>query len=206
MARTETDDHASTERQRRYATLLAGETRRAARLVADLLDIARIDAGTALHAEDVDLGPIVAAETERAALLAPGLTVRRTGREPPLSVRADQTRVAQILSNLLDNARRYTPPGGEITVHTDVRGGRAELTVSDTGPGTPDDDRERVFDRLVRLDSARDRESGGAGLGLAIGRALAEAHHGTLVCLPGAAGAVFRLSLPLAALSRDSNL
>jgi signal transduction histidine kinase len=71
------------------------------------------------------------------------------------------------------------------------------VTVVDSGPGIPDADRERVFDRLVRLDDARDRGSGGAGLGLSIARGLAEAHHGTLECLARESGAAFRLSLPL---------
>lgn len=74
----------------------------------------------------------------------------------------------------------------------------AELTVTDTGPGIPDPDRERIFDRLVRLDLARNRDAGGAGLGLAIARGLARAHHGDLTCEPHQTGAQFRLTLPLA--------
>ncbi len=185
-------------RRGRFATLLAGETRRAARLVADLLDIARIDAGAALRCEDVDLVEIAAAEVDRAAMLAPNLTVRLTGDGQTLPVHADPQRIAQILTNLLDNACRHTPQGGEITVHTGRREHNAEITVTDTGPGVPDSDRERVFDRLVRLDDARNRDSGGAGLGLPIARALAQAHHGNLECLPRQTGAAFRLSVPLA--------
>ncbi|MCX2931028.1 HAMP domain-containing sensor histidine kinase [Mycobacterium sp. CVI_P3] len=183
-------------RTRRHAELLCSETRRAARLLNDLLDIARIDAGVSLRPERTDLGRIVDDEVDRAAMLAPGLSVRRTG-ERQLYVDADPNRLAQILSNLLDNARRHTPPSGHITVNVERADGTAQVTVSDTGPGVPDDDRERIFDRLVRLDDARDRDSGGAGLGLAIARGLAEAHGAALVCLPNDGGAVFRLSLPL---------
>ncbi|WP_046316334.1 HAMP domain-containing sensor histidine kinase [Mycobacterium sp. UM_Kg1] len=185
-------------RRGRFATLLAAETRRAARLVADLLDIARIDAGAALRCENVDLVEIAAAEVERAAMLAPNLTVRLNGDGQTLPVHADPQRIAQILTNLLDNACRHTPQGGEITVHTGRCEHHAEVTVTDTGPGIPDSDCERVFDRLVRLDDARNRDSGGAGLGLPIARALAQAHHGSLECLPRQAGAAFRLSVPLA--------
>lgn len=190
-------DDASISRLRRYAELLAGETRRAGRLVSDLLDVADIDAGTTLRSVDLDLVDVTAAEVERAAMLAPSVSVRLVGDSSRLPVRADPERIVQILSNVLDNARRYTPRGGEITVRTAARDQTAEVTVVDSGPGIPDADRERIFDRLVRLDEARDRGSGGAGLGLSIARGLAEAHHGTLECLPREAGAAFRLSLPL---------
>jgi signal transduction histidine kinase len=111
-------DDASISRLRRYAALLGGETRRAGRLVSDLLDIAGIDAGTALRSEDVDLVDVVAAEVERAAMLAPSVSVRLVGDGSRLPIRADPGRIVQILSNVLDNARRYTPRGGEITVRT----------------------------------------------------------------------------------------
>jgi two-component system, OmpR family, sensor kinase len=187
----------ATVRRRRYTALLTSETRRVTRLVSDLLDIASIEAGVALSNEDVDLLDIVAAEVDRAAVLAPSLTVRLVGEGNQLPIRADSSRIAQILSNLLDNARRYTPNGGEITVCTAVCDQNAEVTIIDSGPGIPHADRERIFDRLVRLDDARDRGSGGAGLGLSIARALAQAHHGTLECLPQASGAAFRLALPI---------
>ncbi|AKN18013.1 two-component regulator - sensor kinase [Mycobacterium haemophilum DSM 44634] len=201
---TETTGHdddaaadSATVRRRRYAALLARETRRATRLVSDLLDIASIDAGVTLRREDVDLVDIVAAEVDRAAMLAPSLTLLLAGDGNQLPIRADPSRIAQILSNLLDNARRYTPHGGKVTVRTAAREHNAEVTVVDSGPGIPEADRERVFDRLVRLDDARDRDSGGAGLGLPIARALAQAHHGALECLPQPCGAAFRLTLPM---------
>jgi two-component system, OmpR family, sensor kinase len=194
---TDATDDLATVRRRRYAALLAGETRRVTRLVSDLLDIASIDAGVAMSNEDVDLLDIVAAEVERAIVLAPSLTVQLVGNGNQLPIRADPSRIAQILSNLLDNARRYTPNGGVITVCAAARNHNAEVTITDSGPGIPPADHERVFDRLVRLDGSRDRHSGGAGLGLPIARALARAHHGTLECLPHASGAAFRLTLPM---------
>ncbi|WP_156181208.1 sensor histidine kinase, partial [Mycobacterium nebraskense] len=189
--------------QYRRASLLLSDARRAGRLVSDMLDLSRIDAGLPLDTHDVDLAAIADAETDRAAMLAPQLTVGRTG-VAKLNVNADPTRLAQILSNLLDNARRYTPPGGAITVDVRVQDGAAEVTVTDSGPGIPDDERERIFERLVRPDAGRARDHGGAGLGLPIARALARAHGGDLVCLAHDGGAKFRLSLPVdAAVERN---
>ena len=165
-----------------------------------MLDLSRIDAGLPLDAHATDIAKIVDAEADRAAMLAPQLTVTRTGLTE-LAVRADSTRVAQILSNLLDNARRHTPRGGRITVNltrqqSSAAGHLAIVTVTDTGHGIPEDERERVFERLVRLDTARTRDHGGAGLGLPIARALARAHGGDLICLPHQGGAQFQLTLP----------
>jgi len=195
-----TDSTGSTDvpgtRAQRHAELLGSETRRAARLINELLDFARIDAGLSLRPERTDLGDIVATEVARAAMLAPDLSVRHTG-ERHLYLDADPARVAQILSNLLNNARRHSPVSGQITVNVEKTDDTAEVTVTDAGPGVADSDREKIFDRLVRLDGARDRDSGGVGLGLPIARALAEAHNGTLVCLSSDVGAAFRLSLPI---------
>jgi signal transduction histidine kinase len=185
----------SARRQRRLQLLL-GETRRASRLVRDMLDLSRIDAGVNLEIGDADLGVIAEAEVDRAAMLAPSLTVTRTGVDR-VPIRADPARLSQVLSNLLDNARRHTPAGGTVTVDVTVNADIATLTVTDTGPGIADADRARVFDRLVRLDQARHRDHGGAGLGLPITRALAEAHGGTLLCALHDAGARFELRLPV---------
>ena len=184
--------------QYRRASLLLSDARRAGRLVSDMLDLSRIDAGLPLDMHDVDLAAIADTEADRAAMLAPQLAVDRTGLTH-LNVDADPMRLAQILSNLLDNARRYTPPGGAITVDVRRHDDAAEVTVTDSGPGIPDDERERIFERLVRLDAGRARDHGGAGLGLPIARALARAHGGELVCLPHDGGAEFRLTLPAAA-------
>lgn len=182
--------------QYRRASLLLSDARRAGRLVADMLDLSRIDAGLPLDRQLTDLAALVDAEVQRTAMLAPQAMVTRTGPDALAAV-VDSTRVEQILSNLLDNARRHTPEGGSITVDLSADRGVAEMTVTDTGPGVPDDERERIFERLVRLDAARARDYGGAGLGLPIARALARAHGGELVCLPHDGGARFRLTLPL---------
>jgi signal transduction histidine kinase len=160
-----------------------------------MLDLSRIDAGLALELHDVDVAAVLDGETDRAAMLAPQISVSRTGLTT-LSLNADATRLSQIVSNLLDNARRYTPAGGAITVDLRADEGLAQVTITDTGPGIPDDQRDNIFERLVRLDAGRARDHGGAGLGLAIARALARAHGGDLVCLPHEGGARFRLTLP----------
>ncbi|MEO8815736.1 MAG: HAMP domain-containing sensor histidine kinase [Mycobacterium sp.] len=209
------DAEPAVRRQYRRATLLLAEARRATRLVTDMLDLSYIDAGLPLELKDIDLAAIIDTEVDRAALLAPQLHVAHSGLDT-LPIRVDPTGVAQILSNLLDNARRYTPPGGHITVdvrcpsgpggHGTADGGSAEVTVTDTGAGIPADDRERIFDRLVRLDTARGREHGGAGLGLPIARALAVAHGGELTCLRHHGGARFRLVIPLGTEARSRSV
>lgn len=183
--------------QYRRASLLLSDARRAGRLVSDMLDLSRIDAGLALELHDVDVAAVLDGEVDRAAMLAPQVSVTRTGLTT-LHLDADATRLSQIVSNLLDNARRFTPAGGAITVDLRAPEGIAEITVTDTGPGIPDNQRDNIFERLVRLDTGRARDHGGAGLGLAIARALARAHGGELVCLPHQGGAQFRLTLPRA--------
>lgn len=183
--------------QYRRASLLLSDARRAGRLVSDMLDLSRIDAGLALELHDMDVAAVLDGEADRAAMLAPQVSVTRTGLTT-LHLDADATRLSQIVSNLLDNARRYTPAGGAITVDLRAPEGLAEITITDTGPGIPDDQRDNIFERLVRLDPGRARDHGGAGLGLAIARALARAHGGELACLPHEGGAQFRLTLPRA--------
>lgn len=184
-------------RQHRRATLLLTEARRATRLVSDMLDLSYIDAGLPLALKDVDLIGIIDSQLDRAALFAPQLHLARTGVDSAI-VRVDPMRVAQILSNLLDNARRYTPPGGQITMDVDRVGSDVVVLFSDTGIGIRDEDADRIFDRLVRLDRARGRDHGGAGLGLPIARALAGAHGGSLICVsPHEGGACFRLVIPM---------
>ncbi|HEX4721900.1 MAG TPA: HAMP domain-containing sensor histidine kinase, partial [Pseudonocardiaceae bacterium] len=189
---------ASQEDRDRLHLLLVRESRRAGQLVNDLLDLARIDAGIDLTMAQVDLRALADAQADRIRVLAPELTVRVDG--PKLTVLADEARITQIVANLLDNARHATGTDGHIGVWLRQVGGFAELLVTDDGHGVPPADRDRIFDRLVRLDTARDRRFGGSGLGLPIARGFARAHGGDLTCGPppvGGSGAVFRLLLPI---------
>ncbi|MBY4109929.1 HAMP domain-containing histidine kinase [Rhodococcus fascians] len=183
------------DRVARWSELLVGESSRASRLVGDMLDSVRAENTSDLDATDTDLADITRRTVERAALLMPDIRFDVAAAQP-IPVHIDVGRIEQILSNVLDNAGRFTPSGGTIRVAVG-RDTHAFITVDDEGPGVAEADRERIFERLVRLNSARDRASGGVGLGLSIARTLARAHGGELVCLAGPSGARFRLTLPL---------
>jgi two-component system OmpR family sensor kinase len=157
-----------------YDDLDAG-VQRAAHLVDQLLTLARIEPeALATRAVDCDLAAIAKdAIVARGALAAKRHIDLGLAREAPVRVRGDPASLAILLSNLLDNALRYTPEGGKIDVALDDDGGRAVLTVIDNGPGIPPEERARVFDRFFRGD---DREPG-SGLGLSIVRRIADAHH-----------------------------
>ena len=114
-------------------------------------------------------------------------------------VRGDVAALRRALLNLVENAVKYTPPGGKVELDLVTGDGRAMLTVSDTGIGIEPADAERIFEPFVRLDAARARDTGGAGLGLAIARSIVIAHGGTLTVesRPGS-GSRFTIRLPLA--------
>jgi two-component system OmpR family sensor kinase len=121
--------------------------------------------------------------------------IRVTSHLEPISVMADEAMLRRMFGNLLANAIIYTPAGGEITITMALGSGSVAVKIVDTGPGIPAADRERVFERFVRLDPARGE--GGAGLGLSIARWVAEAHGGHLDLLTiGPDGSVFSVSIP----------
>ncbi|MFF3442646.1 sensor histidine kinase [Streptosporangium sp. NPDC002721] len=157
---------------------------------ADLLTLARLDARTSLHRVPTDLCRLVEAELER-----------RTYRKKIVEdlaesacVDCDRLRIARVLCNLLDNAERHA--ASRITVSVRVEGASVVMAVADDGAGIPAGQREMVFDRFTRLDTARNREAGGTGLGLAIAREIAVAHEGTLTVEDSERGACFVLRLP----------
>jgi signal transduction histidine kinase len=195
---------ATGEERDRLLLLLIREASRAGRLVEELLALARIDAGLRLVREPVDLLSLAESEADRIRLLSSGLSVQVGGN--PVTVSGDPQRLTQVLTNLLDNARRYVPVDGSITVTVDSPDATTgRIRVADSGPGVPTDDRERIFDRLVRLDESRFRDgqvaanglegrTSGAGLGLAIARGIARAHGGELRC---GDDSVFELTVPI---------
>jgi len=173
-------------------TLLA-ETDRLERLVADLLLLAKADErGLAPDRDEVDLDDL--ADAERARLRAqPRLTLG--GHVRPVRLFGDRHQLAQALRNLVDNAVRHAASRVDLDVRLD--GEHAVVEVADDGPGIPAADRERVFDRFVRLDDSRARTAGGSGLGLAIVREVITAHGGTVTVEDApAGGALFRVRLP----------
>ncbi|MEU0506284.1 HAMP domain-containing sensor histidine kinase [Nocardia sp. NPDC005998] len=179
--------------------LLVREAQRAGRLVDDLVDLARIDAGLPLRHTPTDLYDLADAQLSRMRLLHGDIEFELAGDHVVAAI--DPERVNQVLLNLLENACQAMPDSGTVTVWVGATSNLAEVTISDTGPGVPPGERERIFDRLVRLDQARDRRADGSGLGLAIARGIARAHGGDLICLdppPGQHGAVFVLRLKIA--------
>lgn len=193
------------DRERRER-LLVGMVRlasRGGRLVDDLMAAARTAESLPLRRERVDLVRLSADEVERTRRLAPACRVEQ---EAPgfLAVVGDPERLAQILGNLLDNARHASRPGGSILVALSEYGAAGvEIAVADEGPGIPPEDRERIFERFVRLDASRAHDGFGTGLGLAIARGLAEAHGGSLECAPASRGARFVLRLPSGSLPAE---
>lgn len=182
-----------------YREALAAVSQQASRLtglVDDMLVLARADGGGY---------PVVLASVNLTALVSEcvrelrpraddkGITVR-TSLEV-VTLKGDDTLLRRMFSNLFGNALKYTPLGGSVDVSLTKADGEVVLRVADTGPGIPPEDRERVFERFVRLDPARG--AGGAGLGLAIARWVAEAHSGRVrIVSSGADGSVFAVSLP----------
>lgn len=183
---------APSERREELELLLVRESRRAGALVADLLELARIDAGLVLRRRPVRLKDLAQAQADRLRLVAPGHTVQLSGAGVEIAV--DPDRVTQILANLVDNARNATGDSGLIQLHVVATPDHAEIVVHDNGPGVPPADRERIFQRLVHGNRSR-----GSGLGLPIARGFARAHGGDLVCLDQGPGATFLLTLPYSA-------
>ncbi len=173
-------------------------------LLSDLLTLARLDAGR-LDVEDkpFDLASVAAETAGRFLKRAASEGVRLEVEVPDeLPVRGDPERTSQILAALLDNAMRYTPKGGIITVSGRQLHDREEASVEDTGPGIPPEHLPRIFDRFYRAEEARTRAGGGSGLGLSINRDLARAQDGELTAenatgsTDSTSGAIFRLKLP----------
>src|SRR5713226_5987339 len=118
---------------------------------------------------------------------------------PELTVNVAPAAVSHVVSNLLDNAVKFSPLGGEVRVGTSIEGSEAVVAVSDTGPGIPDDEIPRLFERFYRGSAARHTDAPGVGLGLAICQALVEGQSGRIsVSSARGRGATFRIRLPLA--------
>jgi signal transduction histidine kinase len=162
----------------RFAAQLEREAARLSRIVSDLLDLSRLEAGSDLQ-EIVALDAIVRDEIERYEERAAeaGVQLSMTAQSTP-KVHGTARDLALLVRNLVDNAIRYTRPGGRISVELGEDDGEAVLAVSDTGVGIPQRDLPRVFERFYRVDRARSRETGGTGLGLSIVRHVVENHAG----------------------------
>lgn len=171
------------------------EVDRLGRLASDLLVLARFDAAAPLeHVTELALRPIARRVADRFRLTAERRCVTITVQGDEGVVSGDPPLLERIVTNLLDNALRHSPDGGEVRVRI-REAGAVELTVSDDGPGIPLEERQHLFERFFRIDPARQRR-GGSGLGLSIAKAAAEAHGGRLEFVSNDPGAVLRLTLP----------
>jgi heavy metal sensor kinase len=189
----------SSEEYRESLTILHDEGRRLTRIVEDLFTLARADAG------QYSLVPVTfyldeaAAECVRAvrSLAARhGVSIRHEHGEE-MSLRGDEALVRRMILNLLDNAIKYTPSGGEVRVELARADSSYKIRITDTGAGVPEEARPHIFERFYRADRARSRDGGGAGLGLSIAAWIAEAHGGCVALeRSDKSGSAFLVTLP----------
>ncbi|MER7170527.1 sensor histidine kinase [Streptomyces mesophilus] len=169
------------------------DTVRLQALAADLLLLARLDAGERPADARIDLAALVREEVSQRVADAVPVRVEADG---SVEVNGSRGQLARVLGNLVDNAQRHAR--SRITVTLTTEGGDAVLAVADDGAGVPEAERARIFERFVRLDDARTRDEGGAGLGLAIARDVVQRHGGRMsVGVSADGGALFRVELPL---------
>ncbi len=175
-------------------------TKTLAKIIENLLFLSKADAAASVpDITDIDLRPLLVelSETFSLAAEAKGVTLALDV-STPLAVRGNPDWLRILFGNLLDNAVKYTPPGGRISVKAARRKTNAEVTVEDTGPGMSARQAERIFDRFYRADQSRTRKTGGVGLGLSIAKRVTELHKGTITVRsqPGK-GSALHVLLPL---------
>ncbi|WP_326540289.1 ATP-binding protein, partial [Pseudorhodoferax sp.] len=190
-----------TEPQRRQLQVVRRSAATLLKHVDDLLDLARLDARKVdLRCEPVDLAALLRVLAEPFQTLAPQRELAYSVATPPtLPALVDPEKFERIVLNLLSNAFKFTPPGGRVRCTLeDLGNGRCLLSVQDSGPGVPPEQRQTVFERFRQLQQGTTREHGGTGLGLAIAKEFVELHHGSItVTAASGGGALFQVELPL---------
>lgn len=184
----------------RFLQVIRRSAERELRLVDDLLTLVAIEeSGLSIQPQVLDLEVVVKEAVEAARLRAEEAEIDLRLEIPgfPIQVEVDPDRVGQAIDNLLSNALKFTPAGGEVRVRLRAEGALAEIDVSDSGDGIHEKDAQRIFERLYRAGAAVDRQVPGAGLGLTIARAIAEAHGGSVSLVASdSRGTTFRLVVP----------
>jgi signal transduction histidine kinase/CHASE3 domain sensor protein len=189
-----------TDEQKRFLAIVYRSSERLQRLVGDLLFVARLDAsGLQLQFAEVHFDQVAREAVEANAALARAREITLRGEIGDIpAVWGDRDRLAQLVSNLVSNALKFTPAGGTVTVRVFVDARNAVLEVADTGIGIPKGEQERLFQRFFRSSTATEQAIPGTGLGLVISKAIAEAHAGSIsVESEAGAGTCFRVELPL---------
>ena len=188
----------SPEHRESFLELIAGETNRLADLIGDVLDTSRIEAGTfSFRFAEVDLGRLVTDVVATAQVGQDEVQLRADVLPPLPEIRGDGERLRQVLTNLIDNAIKYSPAGAEVDVRAYQEDGFVRIDVSDSGPGIAPEDQKLIFEKFGRVTGSGATRPG-TGLGLFIARSIAEAHGGALdvESAPGQ-GSTFTLELPV---------
>ena len=190
----------SPDEYRRVLESTLEEILRLTSIINNLLTLAKAEQGlTTADFSEVDLKSLVEELYEDSTVLAEGKNITVTLKtNAPITIVGDRTRLRQLFLNLIDNAIKYTPEGGTVTLAMEQQNGSVFFRVEDTGIGIPPEDIGKIFDRFYRVDKARSRELGGTGLGLSIAKWIAELHRGTItVSSEPQKGSVFTVQLPL---------
>lgn len=177
--------------------VIVEEAGRMQRLVANLLELARFDAGSIrLSFEPFDVSTLLNQVAEKFSPMADQAQVElKVQPATGLTLEGDFEKLSQVLSNLLDNALKFSPPGGIVTLTAQDLGDDLEMTVADMGPGIPASEAQRIFERFYQIDKSR-RSGRGTGLGLSIAHQIVTAHQGTIKVEPANKGAVFVIRVP----------
>jgi two-component system phosphate regulon sensor histidine kinase PhoR len=194
------DDPDESGQRRTFLEVIDRHTTRMERLVRDLLRLAKLDAlQESVDARAIDLASLFQSVSSDLSERIERKQIQVDVQVDPAvrSIEADTTKMHDVLRNLMENAVNYSPEGGRIELGARPDNGRVLLTVADHGPGVPDTDLERVFERFYRVDKSRTQDPGGTGLGLSIVRHLVELHGGRVKAENRKeGGAVFTISLP----------
>jgi two-component system, OmpR family, sensor histidine kinase SenX3 len=190
------------DQARFFAEQLKNETERLAKLITDLLDLARLESEEGIpNPQPMDVRSILMGVLSHLRPAARqqkiDLSWKRSGSTHQYTVRGDETQLTSMFSNLVENAVKYTPPGGRVQVTGESDESEVVVRVSDTGIGIPENNLARIFERFYRVDKARSKETGGTGLGLSIVRHVVENHGGrvSVESTPGE-GSTFTVHLP----------